>query len=320
LLPVLSVVVPVFALILAGFIAGKTGKLGPNASAEINRFVVWLALPAQLFTFTANSDWQTLWQPGFIIAFSAGCFAVYIALLLYRWYHTRDWVAASFTGLSGSYANTGYMGIPLCLLALGDSGLAPAVIATLVVVCGLFGLAIVFIEFGKQSHKPWYEIIAIVLGSLAKNPLLVAPIAGAAWSASGLQMVEPAQQFLSFLAAAASPCALVSIGLFLDAKERWQSQRGLEPNVHQVNRATRCSLASCRPYSRPTFILGSGCRTHERPAHRHRSIYARAVLPSRWLRNLTHRFTNHAGLDRDAVYDHLVDQSDCLSGKTKTRD
>ncbi len=218
MLPVLSVVVPVFALILAGFIAGKTGKLGPNASTEINRFVVWLALPAQLFNFTANSDWHTLWQPGFIIAFSAGCFAVYTTLLLYRWYHTRDWAAASFTGLSGSYSNTGYMGIPLCLLALGDSGLAPAVIATLVVVCGLFALAIVFIEFGKQAHKPWYEIIAIVLGSLVKNPLLVSPIAGVVWSASGLQMLEPIQQFLSFLAAAASPCALVSIGLFLMQK------------------------------------------------------------------------------------------------------
>jgi predicted permease len=177
-----------------------------------------LALPAQLFNFTANSDWQTLWQPGFIIAFSAGCFAVFIALLLYRWYHTRDWAAASFTGLSGSYSNTGYMGIPLCLLALGDSGLAPAVIATLVVVCGLFALAIVFIEFGKQAHKPWYEIIGIVLGSLVKNPLLVSPIAGVVWSASGLQMLEPIQQFLSFLAAAASPCALVSIGLFLMQK------------------------------------------------------------------------------------------------------
>ena len=198
MLPVLSVVVPVFALILAGFVAGKTGKLGPNASTEINRFVVWLALPAQLFNFTANSDWHTLWQPGFIISFSAGCFVVYLTLLVYRWYQTRDWAAASFTGLSGSYSNTGYMGIPLCLLALGDSGLAPAVIATLVVVCGLFGLAIVFIEFGKQSHKPWYEIIGIVLSSLIKNPLLISPIAGAAWSASGLQMLEPIQQFLSF--------------------------------------------------------------------------------------------------------------------------
>ena len=218
MLPVLSVVVPVFALILAGFVAGKTGKLGPNASTEINRFVVWLALPAQLFNFTANSDWQTLWQPGFIIAFSTGCFAVYIALLLYRWYQTRDWAAASFTGLSGSYSNTGYMGIPLCLLALGDDGLAPALIATLVVVCGLFALAIVFIEFGKQAHKPWYAIIGIVLGSLVKNPLLVSPIAGVVWSASGLQMLEPIQQFLSLLAAAASPCALVSIGLFLMQK------------------------------------------------------------------------------------------------------
>jgi predicted permease len=110
------------------------------------------------------------------------------------------------------------MGIPLCLLALGDAGLAPAVIATLVVVCGLFALAIVFIEFGKQAHKPWYEIIGIVLGSLVKNPLLVSPIAGVVWSASGLQMLEPIQQFLSFLAAAASPCALVSIGLFLMQK------------------------------------------------------------------------------------------------------
>jgi predicted permease len=143
---------------------------------------------------------------------------VYIALLLYRWYRTRDWAAASFTGLSGSYSNTGYMGIPLCLLALGDDGLAPALIATLVVVCGLFALAIVFIEFGKQAHKPWYAIIGIVLGSLVKNPLLVSPVVGVVWSASGLQMLEPIQQFLSLLAAAASPCALVSIGLFLMQK------------------------------------------------------------------------------------------------------
>lgn len=218
MLPLLSVVVPIFSLILAGYVAGKTGKLGPNASSEINRFVVWMALPAQLFNFTANSSWQALWQPGFILAFSAGCIGLYSALVIYHWYRTRDWVIASFSGLSGSYANTGYMGIPLCLLALGDQGLAPAIIATLIVVCGLFGLAIIFIEFGKQVHKPWYEIMATVAGSLAKNPLLVAPFVGAVWSVTGLKIIEPAQQFLNFLAAAASPCALVSIGLFLMQK------------------------------------------------------------------------------------------------------
>ena len=83
MLHVLNVIIPIFALILAGYIAGKSGKLSINASTEINRFVVWLALPAQMFDFTAHSNWQELWQPGFIIAFSAGALAVYFSLLIY---------------------------------------------------------------------------------------------------------------------------------------------------------------------------------------------------------------------------------------------
>jgi malonate transporter len=69
LLYVFNVVFPVFALILIGYICGRTGKLGESASIELNRFVVWLALPAQLFHFASSSTWQTLWQPGFITAF-----------------------------------------------------------------------------------------------------------------------------------------------------------------------------------------------------------------------------------------------------------
>ncbi|NDG91319.1 MAG: AEC family transporter, partial [Burkholderiaceae bacterium] len=40
MLYVLNVIIPIFALILAGYIAGKSGKLSVNASTEINRFVV----------------------------------------------------------------------------------------------------------------------------------------------------------------------------------------------------------------------------------------------------------------------------------------
>jgi len=218
LLHVLNVIIPIFALILAGYIAGKSGKLSVNASTEINRFVVWLALPAQMFDFTAHSNWQELWQPGFIIAFSAGALAVYFALLIYYRIQTKDWTVASFQSLSGSYANTGYMGIPLLMLAFGESGLGPAVIATLIVVCALFAVAIIFIELGVHAKKPFSEIIQTVAKSLATNPLLVAPFCGALWATTGLELYAPLRQFVSFLGAAASPCALVSIGLFLVQK------------------------------------------------------------------------------------------------------
>jgi len=217
LLYVFNVVLPVFLLILIGYICGWTGKLGANASIELNRFVVWLALPAQLFNFAANSGWQTLWQPGFIAAFFLSCLIVFVLVLLISWMRNRDLAAASFDGLSSSYSNTGYMGIPLCALALGQDGLAPAIISTFIVFV-MFALATVLIEVGILSHKKPHEIVWSVIKSLCTNPLLIAPVAGLLWAYSDLTLYDPIAQVIAFLAAASTPCALVSIGLFLMQK------------------------------------------------------------------------------------------------------
>ena len=205
---------PVFLLIFIGYAVGRTGKLGINASTELNRFVVWLALPAQLFNFAANSGWQTLWQPAFITAFFLSCLIVFILVLLVSWVRHRDLAAASFDGLSASYSNTGYMGIPLCALALGQDGLAPAIISTFIVFV-MFALATVLIEIGILSHKKSHEIVWSVMKSLCTNPLLIAPVAGLLWASSELTLYDPLAQVIAFLAHAATPCALVSIGLFL---------------------------------------------------------------------------------------------------------
>jgi predicted permease len=215
---VFNVVFPVFALILIGYVCGRTGKLGDSAAIELNRFVVWLALPAQLFNFASSSSWQTLWQPGFIAAFFLSCLAVFILVLATSWIRNRDLVAASFSGLSASYSNTGYMGIPLCVLALGQDGLAPAIISTFIVFV-MFAIATVLVEIGIQSHKKTHEITLSVFRSLCTNPLLIAPVAGLVWSSTDLVLYDPLAQVISFLAAAATPCALVSIGLFLMQKE-----------------------------------------------------------------------------------------------------
>ena len=222
MLYVFNVVLPVFALILIGYVCGRTGKLGVNASIELNRFVVWLALPAQLFNFASNSGWQMLWQPGFITAFFLSCIAVFILVLLISLFRGEDLAAASFNGLSASYSNNGYMGIPLCALALGQDGLAPAIISTFIVFV-MFALATVLIEIGILSHKKPHEIFWSATKSLGTNPLLIAPVAGLLWSASEMSLYDPLAQVIAFLAAAATPCALVSIGLFLMQKSNASS-------------------------------------------------------------------------------------------------
>ena len=214
MLAVLNVLLPIFALILAGYLCRRTGCMGETAASELNRLVVWLCLPALLFHITATATLDEIWHPGFIAVISIGSLAVFFATLLYR-LRGRSLADASIDGLSAAYANTGYIGIPLCVLVLGDDGLAPALIASLIVVCVLFTVAVVLVEVGLQRAGSPLRVLGRVTLALAKNPLVVAPLLGGVWNLSGLLQPVAMGRFLELLGDATVPCALVSLGLFL---------------------------------------------------------------------------------------------------------
>ncbi len=217
---VFNVLLPIFALILVGFVCRRSNRLGPTAASEINRMVVWLCLPALLFTSTATATWEQIWHPGFVATFTLGTLAMFALTLALRWKKAGHFADASIDALSASYANTGYIGIPLCVMVLGNGGLEPALIASLLVVCVLFGLALVCIEVGLQSEARVHRIVFKVLVALAKNPLVISPILGACWAMTGTPLPAPAGKFLSLLGAATTPCALISLGLFLAQKQQ----------------------------------------------------------------------------------------------------
>lgn len=214
----LAIVLPIFTLIFAGWLARRIGILGPNSTKELNRFVVYLALPALLFDIIGHARWSDLWQPGFIAAFSLSSllvFALTIALRLRKPRHLAD---AAIDGLNAGYANTGFMGFPLALIALGKDAMAPTTVATIITVCIIFAIAIVLIEIGLQTEKRKTHLAMKVGRSLIRNPLLTAPALAALYQLTGWGIPDPAENFLKLLGGAASPCALVALGLFLAEK------------------------------------------------------------------------------------------------------
>ena len=66
--------------------------------------------------------------------------------------------------------------------------------------------------------------------ALVRNPLLLAPLAGLAVGLSGFGLLDPVERYAGLLGAAASPCALVCIGLFL-AQESVAARDGLSIGV-----------------------------------------------------------------------------------------
>lgn len=232
MLSTLLIVLPVFALILAGWLVRKVGVMGPQSASELNRFVVYLALPALLFDITAHAKFAEIWQPGFIATFTLSCVILFGLTLALCWRRERPLADAAIDALASSYANTGYMGFPLALAVFGSSAMAPTLIASLVTVCALFAVAIVLIEISLQSERQPSRLILKVATSLARNPLLLAPALGALFPLRSTPIPAPMDSFLKMLGHAASPCALVGLGLFLAEKRAPQaSQNELGPAV-----------------------------------------------------------------------------------------
>lgn len=248
MLSLITIVAPVFAIILCGFIARRWDSIGAAAVSELNKFVVYLALPALLFDVMANASWHDLYQPGFVAAFGLACGAVFFATVGISLLIGRPLASAGIDGLLGSYANTAYMGFPLFLTLYGQDSLVPVTIASIITVCVLFASAIVLTETGSHSEPHPLRLALKVAGALARNPLLVAPVAGALYNATGLPVPVAAETFLKLLGGAASPAALVVIGLYLagprsmSAREAWTAA-GLSVVKLLVQPALTWSLA-----------------------------------------------------------------------------
>ncbi|KAA9366302.1 AEC family transporter [Ochrobactrum quorumnocens] len=211
----LIIVLPVFALIFSGWGAFKLKILGPHAIAELNRFVVYLALPALLFDIMANTHGSDLWQPGFISVFLLSSAIAFALPFIIRLRGKLSLADNALDGLNAAYPNTGYMGIPLSMIAFGSGVLAATTISIIITVCVTFAFAIILIEIGMQTEKKPLRLIWKVARSLIRNPLIFAPALGTLLSFSGLTIPAPAETFLKMLGGAASPCALVALGLFL---------------------------------------------------------------------------------------------------------
>lgn len=215
MLAIFNIVFPVFALILLGYGCRKRAILSAGAATELNRFVIFLGLPALLFESSAGLTPADFGNLRFIAVFVIGMAAVFA---LMAWVGRRRGAAAGdivLDSLGASYANVGFMGIPLCLLAFGRDSMPPAVIAMVLTACLLFALAIVLLELTLHAERHPGRSLLMTVGSLLRNPILIAPLLGGLVAASGHALPSGVAQLFKLLGAAASPCALVSLGLFL---------------------------------------------------------------------------------------------------------
>lgn len=219
MLTTLALTLPVFALIGAGFAWGRWRRLGEEAVALLNGFVVWLALPVLLFDFVAGAAASGALNGAgrFALVFGAGM-ALSFAAGMIAGGRGRALADRAIDGLAAGYSNTAYLGIPLATALLGPVGTAAAVVGSLLTVSFLFALAVLLVEADLRRGPGLAKAAGGVALAVLRNPLAAAPLAGAAWALTGLTLPAPVASFAQLLGQAASPVALVTIGVFLSIR------------------------------------------------------------------------------------------------------
>lgn len=202
---------PFFALIAAGWIAGRTRFFPPEAAAWLAKFVFYFALSAMLFRFAATLDIAELWDPAFAAAYITGSLAVW----------GIGFAVARTRGLPGAEAameahccmtgNTGFLGVPMLVVLLGPQAVGP-VLLVLTIDMTLFSTIITVIVTAAAQGRVRLATLRPIARGIAANPMIVSILAGLAVSALRLPLPTPADEFLTILGAAATPGALFAIG------------------------------------------------------------------------------------------------------------
>lgn len=216
---VVNVVIPVFAIILAGYLCGRFKLLGAGGSEALNGFVYFAALPALFFGSLAKVELAEILNWSYLAAYLLGTAATGLAALLVgRFLFGARGAALAVQNMAALFSNTGYMGIPLAITAFGQSAALPAILATVVNGALIMGLYILWIEAERSAGTHLGHVAYDAILGVLRSPLVLSAVAGILCSGLRVEVPAPLLTFCDIIGAAAPPAALFAMGLFMVGK------------------------------------------------------------------------------------------------------
>jgi malonate transporter len=224
-----ELILPVFAVIVTGWVVGYTGYLSRQLSDALIHFAYNIAMPALLIVTIAQEPGHSLINWRFLVAFGGGsllCFALVFGAMSLR--GSRSLASRTMDGMAASMTNTGFVALPVLQSIYGPRAVLPAAIATVFVAVVMFPLAVVLLEVNQRDDHGARTPAMVTVRHVVLNPLVISTLIGMLLSVLGLRMPGPVSAYLNIMADALTPCALFAIGLGL-------SVDGLRANIGQAS-------------------------------------------------------------------------------------
>ena len=242
---VADLVLPVFAIIVTGWLAGWFGYISRSLADGLVHFAYNVAMPALLIVTIAQEPARNLLEWRFLLAFGGGstlCFA--LVFLGVRAWWGRDLASSTIHGMAAAMTNTGFVALPILHSIYGQPAVLPAAIATVFVAGVMFPATVILLESERRGAHGRSARSVVLVKQIVLNPMVLSTMIGLAWAITGLPIPAPIAAYLNIFAAALTPCALFAIGLGL-------SVEGMRSNL-----AASIALAAVKLVIMPLITYG----------------------------------------------------------------
>lgn len=215
----LTVILPVFVLVLAGYLAARARLISSEGAKGLNDFVLYFCVPPLLFrtmqsvSLDAGSTLR-VWG----VYYSAVALVWVIVAVGARRVPGLGAAGGAGTAFAATFGNLGMIGLAIAYLAFGEEGLVTAALIIAIHSANHWFFCTLWAEFSlRRDAVAPAAVAAGVAVSLLRNPIVLALLCGAAWNASGLTMPAVGERLISLAGDAAIPTGLFSLGLAVAA-------------------------------------------------------------------------------------------------------
>lgn len=206
---------PLFILILLGYLAVKIGRWQKTVTDSLTKFTFYIAFPIMLFQIMSHFSEQSqidikvlfVFFGGSFIVFAFGCF---VASKLFKLTGSESTLFA----MGGIYTNTVFVGIPIIKMLLGEKAIpivAIIVIFNALILWTLATISIEFFQMGKFSGRSFIK----ALKNVSKNPIIIGISTGIVVNYIGLPMPKFINQSTKMVSDMTAPLSLIVLGMGL---------------------------------------------------------------------------------------------------------
>lgn len=212
----ISIILPLFGIMLTGYMCGRFRLFMDGSSAILNQFVFVVSLPALIFISLSRIRVEDFFDWPFLCVLGGGMLTTFfLGVLVARLFFPDTLTALGLHGLTAMFSSTAYIGLPIIRMVFGDAGLVPGIVGVVITAAVFLPLGIILSEIDKERGGAKGSFTFRPLLAVLRNPIIVATVAGLSFSAAGVAIPGSITTFCELLSGAFIPCALFAAGLFM---------------------------------------------------------------------------------------------------------